>query len=41
MNARFIQGIFDDKENPERFSRFGRMFDPDKNTNDLIIKIFC
>lgn len=36
MNARFIQGIFDDKENPEQFNRFGRTFDSDKNTNDLI-----
>ena len=23
MNARFIQGIFDDKADPGRFSRFG------------------
>lgn len=36
MNARFIQGIFDDKAAPERFNRFGRIFDPDKNTDDLI-----
>ena len=24
MNARFIQGIFDDKADPGRFNRFGR-----------------
>src|SRR5690554_6441943 len=37
MNARFIQGIFDDKAEPDRFARFGRhKYDPDKNTDDLI-----
>ncbi|MFW5984813.1 MAG: hypothetical protein ACOCQ1_00910 [Halanaerobiaceae bacterium] len=36
MNARFIQGIFDDQADPDRFNRFGRTFDPDKNTDDLI-----
>ena len=37
MNARFIQGIFDDKEDVARFNRFGaEKFDADKNTNDLI-----
>ena len=37
MNARFIQGIFDDKSNPERWARFGvDQWDPDKNTADLI-----
>ena len=36
MNARFIQGIFDDKADRSRFNRFGREFDPDKNTDDLI-----
>lgn len=36
MNARFIQGIFDDKADPDRFNRFGRSFDPDQNTDDLI-----
>lgn len=36
MNARFIQGIFDDKADRSRYNRFGRMFDPDQNTNDLI-----
>ncbi len=39
MNARFIQGLFDDKANPERFNRFGRSFDPDKNTDDLIASL--
>ncbi len=37
MNARFIQGIFDDQENPDRFARFGRVeWDPEQNTSDLI-----
>ncbi|NLX69509.1 MAG: hypothetical protein GX024_01215 [Clostridiales bacterium] len=37
MNARFIQGIFDDKANPERFARFGKeVFDPEENTDALI-----
>jgi len=36
MNARFIQGIFDDKADPRRFDRFGLTFDPEKNTDDLI-----
>jgi hypothetical protein len=37
MNARFIQGIFHDKANPERFNRFGKgPFDPERNTDDLI-----
>jgi len=36
MNARFIQGIFDDKTDPSRFNRFGRIFDPEQNTRDLI-----
>lgn len=37
MNARFIQGVFDDKADPARFSRFGcDTFDPEKNTDDLI-----
>ncbi|MGG1639030.1 hypothetical protein [Paenibacillus sp. NRS-1760] len=36
MNARFVQGVFDDKQDPNRFHRFGRRFDPDQNTNDLI-----
>ncbi len=36
MNARFIQGIFDEKSNPSRFNRFGKAFDPDLNTDLLI-----
>jgi hypothetical protein len=36
MNARFIQGVFDDKAAPERFARFGRVkWDPERNTDDL------
>ena len=37
MNARFIQGIFDDRAVPERFARFGHeVFDPAANTDRLI-----
>ena len=37
MNARFIQGIFDDKIDPTRFARWGhKKWDAEKNTNDLI-----
>lgn len=36
MNARFIQGIFDDRADPARFSRFGYEWDPDANTDRLI-----
>lgn len=36
MNARFIQGLFHDRANEQRFHRFGRTFDADKNTDDLI-----
>lgn len=36
MNARFIQGIFDDKADKARFNRFGKIFDPEQNTDDLI-----
>ena len=37
MNARFIQGVFDDKAKPERFARFGmEPYDAEKNTDDLI-----
>jgi len=36
-NARFIQGIFDDKANPERFARFGfDKWDPEAQTDRLI-----
>jgi len=37
MNARFIQGIFDDKADPERFAIFGHdTWDPEANTDRLI-----
>lgn len=36
MNARFIQGVFDDRTDRTRFHRFGRHFDPDRNTDALI-----
>lgn len=37
MNARFIQGIFNDKADPARFARFGRnAWDPEANTDALI-----
>jgi hypothetical protein len=37
MNARFIQGIFDDASAPERFARFGHSaWDPEANTDRLI-----
>lgn len=37
MNARFIQGIFDDKEAPARFARFGwNEWDPERHTDELI-----
>lgn len=36
MNARFIQGIFDDKADVGRFSRFGVEWDAEANTDRLI-----
>jgi hypothetical protein len=36
MNARFIQGIFDDQHDRTRFHRFGKEFDPERNTDELI-----
>lgn len=36
MNARFIQGVFDDQADRSRYQRFGRNFDPNQNTDDLI-----
>ena len=37
MNARFIQGIFDDRANPQRYARFGRdTWNPDEQTDGLI-----
>lgn len=35
MNARMIQGVFNDKAAPERFQRYGKSFSPDKNTEEL------
>jgi hypothetical protein len=37
MNARFIQGVFDDKEDPDRFARFGwTSWDADRHTDELM-----
>lgn len=37
MNARFIQGIFDDAADPARFARFGwDEWDPERHTDELI-----
>ena len=37
MNARFIQGVFDDRADPARFARFGHdSFDPEAHTDALI-----
>lgn len=36
MNARFIQGVFDLEADADRFNRFGKVFDPEVNTNELI-----
>lgn len=37
MNARFIQGIFDDKADPSRFARWGNdQWDPEAHTDGLI-----
>ena len=37
MNARFIQGVFDDKQNPQRYVRWGNeVWDPEQHTDDLI-----
>ncbi len=36
MNARFIQGIFDEKNDVNRFNRFGRKFDPAVNVDQMI-----
>jgi hypothetical protein len=37
FNARFIQGIFDDKADPERFARYGfDRWDPEDHTDRLI-----
>ncbi len=39
MNARFIQGIFDDKNGLDRYQRFGRRFEPDRNTEEMIASL--
>jgi hypothetical protein len=37
MNARFIQGIFDEADSPEFYARFGKAhWDPEENTDALI-----
>lgn len=36
MNARFIQGVFDETNDVKRYNRFGKTFDPTTNTNELI-----
>ncbi|MBO2944384.1 hypothetical protein JJQ72_10430 [Paenibacillus sp. F411] len=36
MNARFIQGVFDDQGDRSRYHRFGKKFDADSNTDALI-----
>ena len=37
MNARFIQGIFDDKLDPQRYARWGKsIWDPEQHTDELI-----
>lgn len=36
LNARLIQGVFDDSMAPERFNRFNRIFDAEQNTDALI-----
>ncbi|MEZ4865136.1 MAG: hypothetical protein R3C14_27720 [Caldilineaceae bacterium] len=37
MNARFIQGVFDDKADPSRFARWGQNeWDPERHTEALI-----
>lgn len=35
MNARFIQGVFD-TDSRSRFNRYGKIFDPQRNTEELI-----
>ena len=36
MNMRMIQGVYDDKCEPERYHRYGKVFDPAVNTQELI-----
>lgn len=39
MNARFIQGIYDDKNGLERYQRFGRTFEPESNTDQMLASL--
>lgn len=36
FNARFIQGLFQYRNQDGRFDRFGKKFDPERNTDELI-----
>ena len=37
MNARLIQGVFDDRADPDRFARFGwDRWDPERHTDELV-----
>lgn len=36
MNSRMIQGVFDDRQDASRFNRYGKQFDPDRNTEELV-----
>ncbi len=38
-NQRMIQGVFDDKTDCSRFNLFGKTFDPEANTDDLIASL--
>ncbi len=41
FNARFIQGIFEDKnpDNKGKYDRFGKVFDPDRHTAEMIERL--
>lgn len=39
MNARFVQGIFNDTLDPSRFNRFGMKWDADQNVEELILAL--
>ncbi len=39
MNSRMIQGIFDDKQDVGRFNRYGKQFDAENNTDELIASL--
>lgn len=36
MNSRMIQGVFDDKFDTKRYNRFGKKFNADENTDNLV-----